>query len=122
MRILIDTNFFIDLLKFRVGLDEISTLILGKYDLFTLDAVVDELNKIANKKTRDSQYAKLALEIIKDKKITILKSEEEADKAILKFADKNTLVATNDRELRKMLKRKGTKTIYIKSRKHLGID
>jgi rRNA-processing protein FCF1 len=122
MRILIDTNFFIDLLRFRISLHEISTLVLEKYDLFTLDSVLNELNKIANKKTNDSQYAKLSLEFIKNNQIKILKSEGEADKVILKLADKNILVATNDRELRKMLKRKGTKTIYIKSRKHLGIE
>jgi len=122
MRILIDTNFFIDLLRFRISLDEISTLVLEKCDLFTLDSVVNELKKIADKKTRDSQYAKLSLEFIKNNQIKVLKSEGGADKAILKLADKNTFVATNDRELRKILKRKGTKTIYIKSRKHLGID
>ena len=122
MRILIDTNFFIDLLRFRISLHEISTLVLEKYDLFTLDSVLNELNKIANKKTNDSQYAKLSLEFIKNNQIKILKSEGEADKVILKLADKNIFVATNDRELRKMLKRKGTKTIYIKSRKHLGIE
>lgn len=122
MRILIDTNFFIDLLRFKISLDEISTLVLEKCDLFTLDAIIDELNKISNKKNRDSQYARLALDMIKNRQIEILKSEGEADKAILKLATRKTVVATNDRELRKMLKRRGAKTIYIKSRKHLGID
>lgn len=122
MNVLIDTNFFIDLLRFKISLDEISELIMEKYDLSTLDSVVDELNKISNKKTRDSQYARLALELIENRKIKILKINGGADDTILKLADKNTVVATNDRELRKMLKRKGTKTIYIKSRKHLGID
>lgn len=120
MQIVLDTNFLIDMVRFKTDLDEISTLILGQYELVTLDAVVNELKEIAKTRSRESSYAKVALELIKNKQIKILRTGGKTDEAMLSL-DK-AVVATNDRKLRKMLKTKGAKTIYIKSRKHLGID
>jgi len=120
MRILLDTNFFIDLIRFKIDLDEISNLI-GKYELFTLDSVVTELKEIAKTKSRESNYAKVALNLIKNKRVKILKAGGETDKAILRLADQ-AVVATNDAKLRKILKTRGTKTIYIRARKYLAIS
>ena len=122
MRIILDTNFLIDVIRFKIDLGQIPTLILGQCELFTLDSVMDELKKIAKTKARESGYAKIALELIKNKKIRILKIEGKADEVILSLSEKNTIVATNDKELKKLLKRKGVKTIYIKSKKHLDIN
>jgi rRNA-processing protein FCF1 len=122
-KIILDTNFLIDLCKFKVGLEEIDELIDEPYYLFTMDLVIDELEKISASATSDSRYAKLALETIKIKKIKILTSgKANTDKAIINLADKGTIVATNDIELREKLKKLETKTIYLRAKKHLGIN
>jgi rRNA-processing protein FCF1 len=122
-KIILDTNFLIRLCKFKVGLEEIDEVVDEPYCLFTLDSVVDELEKISGSSARDSIYAKLALEMLKLNKIKILISgKTNTDKAIINLADKDTIVATNDIELREKLKKLETKTIYLRAKKHLGIN
>ena len=120
MKILLDTNFLIDLIRFKIDMDDIPSLFLEKCEFFTLNSVINELGAIAKTKSKESMYAKITLKLLKDKKVKILKTEGKADESILNLPE-DFLIATNDAKLRKMLKAKGTKTIYIKSRKHLGI-
>jgi hypothetical protein len=120
-KVLLDTSFLIDLVRFRVGMDEIPALLQEPHKIFSLSATLNELRKIARKGGTDSNLARLALEIVKLKKVkTIWVKEKNADRALLSLADKNTIVATDDRELRKRLKSLGIKTIYVRAKKHLA--
>lgn len=119
MRIILDTNFLISLVKFRIDIEEIKEIV-GKCELLTLDLVVKELEKLASSKGEDSKNARVALQLIKSKNIKIIKAKHKnTDKALISLADKNTLIATNDKELRKTLR---AKTIYLRSKKHLAIS
>lgn len=121
-KIILDTNFLMDLGKFKVGLEEIKEIVDEPYQLFTLGLVVNELKKISNSTGRDARNAKFALELIKINEINILNSSKtNTDNAIIDLADKGTIVATNDIELRKKLKKLEIKTIYLRAKKHLGI-
>jgi len=123
MRIIVlDTNFLIDVIRFKIDLDELDRLFLTPFELFTLDSVIRELEEISKTRSKESKYAKVALELLKIKKIKILKVKETADKAILSLANEDTVVATNDIKLRKKLKASGIKTIYLKSKKQLDIS
>jgi len=119
MRIILDTNFLIDVIRFRIDLD--ATDLIGAHQLIILSSVERELIDISRKTSNASIYAKTALKLIKELDIKILKSKENPDNAMVKLADDKTLIATNDRELRKRLKALGRKTIYLKSKKHLAI-
>jgi len=122
-KIILDTNFLISLCKFKVNLEEIDEVVDEPYQLFTLGLVVDELEKMSGLVSRDSRYAKIALSLINLKKIKILSSDKiNTDNAIINSADQGTIVATNDIELREKLKKLGIKTIYLRAKKHLGIN
>ncbi len=114
------------MVPYQFGVDifsELKNIINEKYELVTLDVVVNELKKIAKGRGKDAVAANVALELVKDKKVKILKTDREhADRAIVDMADKNTLVGTNDIALKKKLKNVGVKTIYLKALKHLAID
>jgi rRNA-processing protein FCF1 len=123
MKILLDTNFLLTIVRFRIDLNEISNLLIEPYQLATLNLIVKELEEISHSKSAAGLHAKIALEIIKTKDIEILKSKEEnTDNAILEFASKDFIVATNDSKLRKELKKNRIKTIYLRARKYLAID
>ena len=123
MKILLDTNFLLTIVRFRIDLNEISNLLIEPYQLVTLNLVLNELKEISHSKSAASLHAKIALELIKTKNIEILKSKEEnTDNAILEFASKDFIVATNDSKLRKELKKNRIKTIYLRARKYLAID
>lgn len=122
MKVLLDSNFLIDLIKFRIEPEEMRDLITEKIQFFTLDLVVRELKKISQSKSKYSRHAKLALKLIKLKGVKILKSKKlSVDDAIVSFANRDFIVATNDKILRERLKKVGIKTIYLRARKHLAI-
>ena len=103
--------------RFKVDLDEIGSLLVEPYKLLTISSIVGELKKIGSKN------AELALKLIELKNIKVLRTKEKnADKAILSLVDIDTIVATNDAKLRKKLKALGSKTIYLRARKHLAIS
>jgi rRNA-processing protein FCF1 len=120
-RLILDTNFLIDLARFKIGLEEILDFLEEPVEFFVLSSSIEELKKIARNKGKSGNMAKLALKIIKLKKIEILEEKESPDKAFLSIADKNTIIATNDSKLRKKLKSLGIKTIYLRAKKYLEV-
>jgi len=126
-KIVLDTSFLVDSIKFKIDLEEIDKLVSQPYKLLTINSVIKELEKLSAKEGRDSKNAKIALKLVKSKRIKILKSKVlkskgSTDKAIIKLSDKKTIVATDDRELRKKLKNLGIKTIYLRAKKKIGIS
>lgn len=120
-KIILDTNFLIDLGRFGIDFDEIGRIMTENYELKITSSSVIELKKIAATSVEESKFAKYALMVIDLRKIEVLESQETADKAILTFADKDTIVATNDVELRKKLKANGVRCIYVRAKKKLEI-
>jgi len=120
-KIILDTNFLIDLGRFGIGIDEIGKILPENYEMQIVSSSVGELKKIAATGAEESKFAKYALMIVDLRKMRILESPETADEAIISFADKDTIVATNDIELRKKLKSKGVRCIYVRSKKKLEI-
>ena len=119
MKIIFDSNFLIDVARFRIDLDILNE-ICGKCEFTILSCVLSELKEIAKSKGKNGTFAKLALKNLKLKRFKILKvKEKNTDNAILRVSDENTIVATNDKELRKKLKEKGVKTIYIRAKKKI---
>ena len=120
MRVLLDTNFLIDLIRFKIDITAINELV-GYHKLATISSVVTELERIARQNTKSSSYAKLALKLIDENRIEIIKSDRRPDEIILDMTGKDSMAATNDMELRKKLKAANVKSIYLKSKKHLAI-
>jgi len=122
VKVVLDTSFLLDLVKFRVEVDEVFTL-LGRCELIVPDAVVEELRKLACSAGQSGRLAKLALHLIERKNMEIVESKERsADAAILSLIGKNVVVATDDRKLRQKLKSLHQRTIFIRAKKHLAID
>lgn len=90
------------------------------YELITLDGVIEELEELKKSKGKDAIAAKIGLELIKKKNVKVIKTREKnVDNTIIRIVDKNTIVATNDKELRQKLKNKNIKTIYLRNKKYL---
>jgi rRNA-processing protein FCF1 len=118
MKILLDTNFLVDIVRFKIDFSE-----LKGNELFVLDSVVEELEKIAEGKGKDSVSARIALELIKGKGLKILKSKErQADLSLLEHAKKGYVIATQDARLKRKLKEVGTKIACIRQKKYVIIE
>jgi len=123
MKIITDTNFLVDVVRFRIGLDfldSLGDLVLGRFELVAPESVEMELGRMK------SSDAKLALRIARTR-VRFMEYAEgrTTDDKIVNLAKKldrggeKTAVATNDAALRKRLKALGIKTIYLRARKHL---
>ena len=121
-KILLDTNFLMAWGQFKVDIftqiDKISTF---RYELFTLDKNLDELNKIIEEqKGKDKDAAKIALKLIDVKGIKIMKtkSNQKTDDLILDLASKNDfIVATQDKFLKSRLKEKSVPMMVLRQKK-----
>ena len=119
MKILVDTNFLLLPAQFRI---DIFRELRKHGSLATLDACIRELERISKGRGKSAMHARLALAVIKKKKIRIIKSKtrQSADTALLNHAKKyNYAVATNDRKLIKRLKNNGIKIIRLRQKKYL---
>lgn len=115
MKILLDTNFIITCLKFRIDLfSEMTRIIDEKYDIYVIDKTLDELRKLKSK---------ISLQLIDKFKVKIIKTEEnlDVDSLILKIANEEMIVATQDKELKKSLKEKKIRILTIRKKQYLMI-
>lgn len=137
--IILDTNFLLIPAKFRVDVfSELEKIVNFKYRLVILDKSLKELENIILKakkgrKGADRDAARLALSLIKakqaSKQLEIMPSDaiqqrDSVDDIIVGLAenDKSLLVATQDKELKRRLKKEGISVIVLKQKKQLVIE
>jgi|SRR5438309_7580854 len=121
-RIIFDTNFLIDLFRFKIDIEEVKGLVGDGVKFFVTTSTVNELEKISVRSSPVSGFAKIVLGIIPSKFEVIKSRGISFDKEIFEELNDNTIVATNDSELRKRLKTLGIKTIYLRARKKLAMS
>ena len=118
-KVIIDTNFFLIPYQFKVDIfSEIERVMEEPYELLVLDKSLDELKKIIKEqKGKEVLAAKLGLELANEA-LMIKTPEGRVDDLIVELADKDTMVCTQDRILKKRLK---VKKIIMKQKKYLQI-
>jgi len=135
-KVVLDTNFLF--IPFSIGVDifeEIDRIIEEKHEICILEGTIVELNRILDKERgKEKRYAKMALELIDKKKISIYIPPKEkslkmtvdskdiiVDDILLNLDDKDMIVATQDKDLRQRLHNSGVKTIVLRNKKYLEI-
>lgn len=119
MKFLLDTNFVLIPGKFKVDiLSELEKF--GKPELFTLDSIIIELEKLASGKGPDPRAAKLGLIILKKYKVkTVASQSKKADAGLLESSKAGFIICTLDRELMAKIKKAGGKAITLRQKKYL---
>jgi len=122
VKILLDTNFLLDIFRFKVDLFQIYE-IFENAELYVSSETLRELKSISNRKTKEGRLALIALDFIEKEKIKIIQSlEKEVDKDLIALAKKeNFIVATNDKNLRKKLKIENIKVICLRNKKRIEV-
>ena len=129
-KIILDTNFLMVPVQFKVDIfSEIERICSFNYELCVLDKTIEELNNIISREgTKKKTYAKVALNIIKIKKIKVLDTSsitgsEHTDDIIVEIAkNKAYIVATQDKILKKRLKVKSIHLITLRQKKYLVFE
>ena len=125
-KVVLDTNFLLVLGQFKLDIfTEIENLMSEPFMFCVVDKSIRELNKLAViGKEKDRFAAKLALVLIRQKNLKTLHSfgsKKSVDDIIVKKADSNTFIATQDKALRGRLREKGAKIIGMRQKKYLVI-
>ena len=116
VKIVLDANFL--MLPHAKKLDvfsELARLFTGEHELLTLTSVVRELEGISRGSSAAAAAAGTALKLIAAKGVSVVESRGPTDEAIVDYAIRSgkTLVATNDRRLKRKLKSSGVKTVSL---------
>ena len=114
MKLLLDTNFIIDCVRFKIDLhDGVCKLEEneGKIELFIPFYCIEELKAVRN------VNAKIALELLKRVRIIDIEKTASTDLSLLDYAKEHEYaVATNDRGLLERLEKNGVKAVRIRQR------
>jgi len=123
--IILDTNFLVDCLAWKVDFfRELDRILPFTYKLAVVDKTVDELEAISTTaRPTEKIGAKLAKQLIAKKRIAVIATDRKGytDTLILKAANKDTVVATQDQGLKRRLKEKGIPVIIIRQKKYLQL-
>lgn len=119
-RFLLDANFLLLPGQFRVDVFE-QLGEFGSGQLYTLNLVIKELEKLTRGRGRSAAHARTALQLVKTRGVKILHARGRgADAAIKRLAGKGYyIVCTQDRALIKSLKKKKVHVITLRQKKYL---
>ncbi len=125
-KVILDTSFLF--LPFEANLDikeELLKLLNVKFEIYVPKCVLDEIKRIMNDPKEGIKKRRIARFIydyvLKNFKIIDIKGKVDDSLIELGLKNENVIICTNDRELRKKLKKYGIPTIYLHDYK-LEID
>ncbi len=122
-KILLDTNFLMACFQFKADIfSEIERTCPFSYKAYVLDKTMKELESIAEKqKGKDKDAAKIALKLLKIKNVEVIEtnSKKYTDDAILDYAKKGYIAATQDKDLKRMLLNQGSTVITLRQKKKI---
>ncbi len=113
--VVLDTNALLMPFEIRINLDLALRDLLGEARIIVPGPLVGELKHL------DHKFANAALALAR--KYEIIHTVESGDNAVVELAKKeHAYVLTNDKELRRRLRREGIPLIYLRSGTHLTIE
>jgi len=127
VKVILDTSFLFIPSQFNVDIfEELGTVLNRRFEPLVLSSTYKELRKIAEGTSTKSQHqAILALKFAqKCRQIEVSRrTGESADDVIVRVASEIACcVATNDRDLRRRLRRNNVPVIYLRQKSKLALD
>jgi len=113
-KIILDTNFLINAIKFKLDIfSELKKTLDNPFKVYIVDKTLDELKSKPNERLIRTFIERKGINIIKTAK------NKYTDDLILEKSTENTVIATQDKELKEKAKKKGLKTLIIRQKKYL---
>jgi rRNA-processing protein FCF1 len=117
MKIVLDTNFLIDCVRFKLDIRKE----LAGSELYTVESVMPELARLARSKSKESPLAKISMEFVKGiEKLQSLK--QETDDSMIEYSRLGYVIATHDGVLKGKIRAAGGKVIYIRQRRYVSLE
>lgn len=116
-KVIFDTNFLLYLIKFKIDYNqELNRICDFNYKICILDKTLDELKKLKELE------AKIALKY--SEKFEIIKTidNKKVDDILVDIASQETIIATQDQELKSRIRKKTKYIIIIRQKKYLKFE
>ena len=126
LKIILDANFFFIPVQFRLDIfEELTNLLNKRFEAVLLSSTKKELEGLVQSNPKIQNQALLALKFAeKCSFVTVDKMVDETydDVVVRVAADWKCPVATNDKEMKKRLRKKGVATIFLRQKRRLAVD
>ena len=123
VKVALDTNMLLAAEQFKISLVEEIESKLSKAEIVIPSQVITELEKLAGKSKKLEKQVKIAMQIIKNEGVKQIEVKaSNADKALLTLAKQGFIIATNDKELRKKVKKSFGKCLILRKKKYLTLE
>ena len=118
--VLLDTNFILSCYQFGIHIEEIDDIIDESYEILVPQNVLEELEQLKlGGKEREAR--RTMVNILEPYRILPLQGA--VDKSLLEYASTHDcIICTNDRALRKNLRKMGKKSLFVRARSHLKME
>ena len=123
--VLLDTSFLVSCTQWKIDFfTELHRICDFNFEVAILDRTMEELDNVIAKGGKEGLAAKLAKTILMTKRVVILPTTERkhVDKLLLEKAGEDYIVATQDLELKRLLKKKNQPVITIRQKAHLMLQ
>ena len=121
VKVVVDTNFLLMMAQGVIAPSSLNDAINASYELVTTDAVVKELETMSKREDLLAREAGFALKLLERLGVQVLRVKaDSADESILTLAKElvqsgdRVVVATNDKNLRRSIRRLGVPTLYLR--------
>ena len=126
-KIILDTNFLFIPSQFHLDIfEELARLLGQQVEPLMLSSTLRELQKLAESRSiKKSKQALLGLKLAEKCRVVEVKrkSGESNDDVVLRASiEMNCAVATNDRELRKKLRKASVPVVFLRQKTTLALD
>jgi len=122
LKILLDTSFVLDIFRYKIDF-----LVFQEFnenvELFISEETLREIRSIANRKTKEGRLAIVALKLVENEQIKVVRSlKKEVDEDLIYLAKKEGfIVATNDKDLKKKLKKENVRVVCLRNKKKIEV-
>jgi len=121
VKVVVDTNFLLTMAQGVIAPSSLNDAINASYELVTTDAVAKELEAMSKGGDLLAREAGFALKLLERLGVQVLRVKAgSADESILALAKElvqngdRVVVATNDKNLRRSVRRLGVPTLYLR--------
>jgi len=121
VKVVVDTNFLLTMAQGVIAPSSLNDAINASYELITTNAVVKELEAMSKGGDLLAREAGFALKLLERLGVQVLRVKAgSADESILTLAKElvqngdRVVVATNDKNLRRSVRRLGVPTLYLR--------
>ena len=126
LKVILDTNFFFIPSQFKLDIfEELTNLLNQRYEPILLSSTQKELQGLVESTPKIKKQATLALRFAEKCCFVPVDKDsmETYDDVIVRVAsDENIPVATNDRDLRRRLRKKGVPVIFLRQKRLLEME